>query len=220
MHGNLRHRRSARTFPWRAAEAAAALLAAACSSQTTELRNVRLEGSAHAGKLHKIAVVGLTANLDWRQTFEDDMAARLMKRGIAAVPSYRVLAGGKLPESKEELRAALEKVGADSVFVARVIGRDTREQVVGMDYGGVGYAGPFGPPGLYGFYGAAYPVYATPVVEPRTVVSVDVKLFDVAGEGHLLWSAQSQTTDPQDVKSLIADVNEQVTKELAKDGYI
>jgi hypothetical protein len=203
---------------------ATASVLACATPQETQLRNVQMmHVAAQKARLRSVLILGLTPNETWRRAFESDMAAKLKKRGTHAVISFAALPGGKPPGDKDQLREALRQAGVDGVLVAQLVGKDTRKKVVGMEtVGGQAMFGGFmvGSPGLYGFYSAAYPGYSEPVVEAETVVTAQFKLFRTDGEGALLWSAQSETVDPGKANEVIAQVDDAVAAELARDGYV
>jgi hypothetical protein len=71
-----------------------------------------------------VLVVGVARDDLVRRVYEDAMAAQLAARGIAATPSYAVLAGALTAQADKQLLAAAEKAGARHVLSTAVIGRN------------------------------------------------------------------------------------------------
>lgn len=141
-----------------------------------------------------VLVVGVARDDLVRRVYEDAMAAQLAARGIAATPSYAVLAGALTAQADKQLLAAAEKAGARHVLSTAVIGQE-REQVVTQEpVASVGFGG-FGR--WYNtWWGLSYPVRTE--VRSYAVYVAQTSLTDV-GSDRLRWTARTRTTDPRDI---------------------
>jgi len=111
-------RHNPRLWETACAIALALVLLASCASTdlTSSQRNPAYTGPA----LTRIMVIGVTANLNGRQEFENEFVAKLKAAGVSAVPSYPLI-----PDSASAgaagLRKAAESAGVDGILAARLV---------------------------------------------------------------------------------------------------
>lgn len=197
----------------------AALMAAtlaACSNNTTISRSYvdpELKKLDYKGVL----VVAVAQKPAAREDFEQAFADALARRGVNAVPLYTVV--DKAQPTAEEVIAAAEKQGLETVMVTRYIGASSEDIYhPGTVYYGVApaYGGGYHR-GFPGYYGYAYEVaYQQPVWTTNTTHTLVSDLYVTETKGHL-WQAVSGTIqsgsnskERRDVISaLVADLNEQ-----------
>lgn len=189
---------------------AAALLSSCASTRfTSAWRDSGYQGP----ELRKIVVVGISGETAARRVFEDSFAKALGQAGVEAVPGY-TLVPDKPERPVEQLREAVEKIHADAVLVARALRSEQR-----LDYtpGHVrvmpGYYG-----GFWGYYGSAL------IEEPRfysyRVVTIETNLWPTGKDGKVLWSATSETTDPENIQKATGELADLVIAELRKQKLI
>lgn len=189
---------------------AAALLSSCASTRfTSAWRDSGYQGP----ELRKIVVVGISGETAARRVFEDSFAKALEQAGVEAVPGY-TLVPDKPERPVEQLREAVEKIHADAVLVARALRSEQR-----LDYtpGHVrvmpGYYG-----GFWGYYGSAL------IEEPRfysyRVVTIETNLWPTGKDGKVLWSATSETTDPENIQKATGELADLVIAELRKQKLI
>ena len=143
--------------------------------------------------LHGVLVVAVARKQSARVQFEDDFTRALNRKGVQATASHTLLPSKKA--SAEEVIAAAEKAGIDTILVTRYIGEKTDEVYhPGTVYYGVapaysaGYNGNFG-----GYYGRAYEVaYQQPVWTANVTHSLISDLYVVKTQAHL-WQAVTDT---------------------------
>jgi hypothetical protein len=208
-------------FVFRAAAAfAAVLLVGLTGCQSTSIQSAWFDPAYTGGAMQKIDIVGVGGTVSDRRVFEDIFAQRLRAAGVDGVPGYTVMAddarGAEGPFS-----SAIEKSGAQGLIVVRVLGVDTKTQVsTTMVPGGPGWGPGFGP-GYYGPYSGVYGPAWYPVtqVQQYDVASVEASLYDVKTR-RLVWSATTQTLNPQSVAAETPGFADLIIRQLAARGLI
>jgi len=168
-----------------------------------------------------LMVVALTSNVVARRAVEDQMAAALQKKGIAATPSISVFAPSYMQKepSKEEVINKIRQDGHDGVLTIGLL--DEREEsryVPGTTYAPVsryGYYGTFG-----GYYSTMYPTFYDPgyYTTDKSYV-VETNLYDAESE-KLIWSAQTETFNPSNADSGARSMGAAVADRMSRDGLI
>jgi hypothetical protein len=169
---------------------AAAVIVAACAS--TSLVNQWKSPDFHGPPLKKILVMGVSKQPAPRRIFEDEFSAALKADGVAAVPSYTVIADDG-QASQAVLEKAVKDVGADGVLVTRLVSRQQKTQV------SPGFYQPMPAMGFYGWYSSAWVgYYEPPTVYQYDVVTAETSVYGL-NAGELLWSGTTETFAPEDV---------------------
>jgi hypothetical protein len=209
-----------KTPVFRATAALAALVTLALAGcQSTTIQSAWFDSGYTGGPMKKIDVVGIGTDVTNRRVLEDIFAQKLGAVGVEGVPGYTVL-----PDDARVAEApfsnAIERSGAQGLILVRLLGVDTKTQVsttvvpAGAGWGpgwGPGY-GPYG-----GFYGPAWmPVTQ---VSQYDVASVEVSLYDVKTR-RLVWSATTQTMNPQSVAQEAPGFADLIIKQLVARGLI
>lgn len=177
----------------------AATLLAGCASTriTSAWRDTEYTGAP----FKKIVVVGVSNEVAARRVFEDDFAKALNDAGIEAVAGYRLLPDNP-QRSVEAMREAVAKSRADGILVARALRTEQKTQYTP---GTVTMMPAYGYRSFWGFYGSA-----AMVTEPRIyqydVVTIETQLWPAADEGKVIWSALSESTDPESAKKVAAEL--------------
>jgi hypothetical protein len=200
------------------AAAGAAILLAACASTT--LQSTWSDPSFTGGPFKKIFVMGLAArNVTARRVFEDIMVAKLQAAGVQAVPAYQfVTTEGAIPEPV--LEADVARSGADAMLMTRLLGIETQTNVSTMmvpgPVMGPGWGPGWGGPGWWGAYNAWY---AVPQVTQYQIATAETTLYEV-GTKRLVWTATSQTFNPQSVQQEAPGLADAVIGGLRARGLI
>ena len=190
--------------------AASTLLLGACAD--TQLMSTWTSPQYNGAPMTKTAVIVLAKDDNTRRFAEDQMIKQLPK-GTTAVAGHTLF---EKPEQAkvDEVRARLIQDGFDSVLVSRLVSVDkTQNYVPPQTYTSYAAAQPaYGS--FNGYYGQNYhSVYTTPgyTVENTTVV-VETLLYKLP-EGTLVWTATTQSLNPQsrpelaqNITSVIGDV--------------
>ncbi len=190
------------------------LLALACATSTqltSRWRDPEYQGQP-ISTVMTIAVAKVEGN---RRLFEQELARRFAQHGVRATTSVEVLPGTNL--TREQIEAEVKKAGVDAVILTRLKAVDTTTTytpgstyvVPEMYYNG--YAN---------YYYQTYQTVYEPGTETRSVIVVlENNLYDV-GTGKLLWTAVSETIDPQSIEDGVKSVSKAVISDLAREGLI
>ena len=163
-------------------------ISASWMSETHEPRNFK-----------KLMVIGMSSNVAVRATFEDELVYFMRLKGINAVAASSVLPPDRaiVEESPEVQKKRLVDEGFDGVFAISLLeNKESTKYVQGSSsYAPMSFYG-----GYYGSFYSYYPHMYSNVYQPGYLVAsqeiiLNSSLFDV-DSGELLWSAQSDTTDP------------------------
>lgn len=195
-----------------AALIALALALSACS--TTRFTSAWRDPAYAGPPMKKIVVIGVSEEVAARRVFEDGFAQALTAAGVEALPGYRLLPE-KPDRPAEQLKEAVAKVGADGVLVARALRTEKRTEYTP---GHITVMPSFGYGNFWGFYGA-HAVVTEPRAYEVQVVTIETNLWP-ARDGHVLWSALSESTDPSEVARLTKDLSELVIKALREQKLI
>jgi len=175
----------------------AAGLLAACS--TTHAVNAWRDTS-FTGKFGNVVIGVAGADYPTRSTAEDALVTKLPAG--TATASYKVIPQGE-EKNIERVKAILREKGFDGALVVRLIGKQQELTTSAVPVAGAP---------MYGYWGYAYsPVYSVPMVDVKTVVRVEAKLYDVASE-RPVWSVLTETVDPTSQQQ----VREGVVTEVAQ----
>jgi hypothetical protein len=173
----------------------------ACGGGTSIEQSWRAPGG-HA-ELHRVATVMLWRDATVRRNTEDELAARLRKSGVDAVPGYTVLTADE-GQDPELARRRLQAQGFDGAIIMRVVSRERQVQYV--------------PPTYTGYWGGAwYPVGGS--TWTTTIVRVETAAYSLA-DGQLVYSALSKTTDPSSVPALMSSVTAKIASALQKERVV
>ncbi|PLW69331.1 hypothetical protein [Pseudohalioglobus lutimaris] len=196
-----------------------AAMVAACSNNTSisrsyvdpELKKLDYQG---------VLVVAVAQKASARKDFERAFADALSRHGVNAVPAYTVL--DKAQPTAEEVIAAAQSQGMDTIMVTRYIGASSEEIYhPGTIYYGVAPAygaGYYG--GFPGYYGRAYEVaYEQPVWTTNTTHTLVSDLYITETKGHL-WQAVSDTIQSGSTKKVRDNVISALVSDLGAQGLL
>ncbi|MBN3518629.1 hypothetical protein JYB62_01340 [Algoriphagus lutimaris] len=169
-----------------------------------------------------IFVTGISSNLVARQTIENDINTHLKERGVTAVSSFDIIPPGfkATEENKDATLKAIKEGGSDAILTIALLDQTSETRYVPgttmyspMMYGG--YYGRF-----YGYYSYYNPVMYNPgYYSTDKKYYLEMNLYDVQTET-LVWSAQSETTNPSSIETFSRSFSELVVYQLIKDGLI
>ncbi|MBC6367403.1 hypothetical protein [Algoriphagus sp. AK58] len=200
----------------------AILFALASCSPSTKIIGSWTSPEKPASAYQKILVVGLSSNLVNRQAFEEELVATLIEDGVQSTSSLTIIPVGSAA-TEVGMTKALETVrstGHDAILTVALLDQTSETRYVQgtttyapMGYGG--YYGRFG--GYYGYYGAM--TYDPGYYTTDKMYYVEVNLYDSKTEG-LVWSSQSETTNPSNLESFSHTFAGVVVDRMIKDGII
>lgn len=173
------------------------------------------------GPYESIFVIVMSQNQGNSFDVEDRMAKYITSRGNKAVPSSDVFPP-KLSISEnftqEQLAEAIKRTGCDAVFIIAVLDVMSVETYhPGTAYYPMNY-GMYGS--YYGYYNHYYPqVYSPGYYATDETYYIESNFYDIASD-ELLWSIQSEASNPSSVESWFNEYSYQLIDELKKEGII
>lgn len=181
-------------------------------SPTSQFTNIYVDDAFKDMQIKKALVVGM-AKEEWkRKVYENEFRQELMKHNVEVLTAWQELPKGETI-SKETFYKYFSDKYIDAVFVVMAAGSKTEETMSGGGSANV-YVG------FYGFYVSSASYYYSPVTtSEETVVYMKTNVFETS-EGTLIWSATSQSFEPQSTGDVIKTVSYNVVNELAMQSYI
>ncbi|MBM4158185.1 MAG: hypothetical protein FJ216_05320 [Ignavibacteria bacterium] len=178
-------------------------------------------------KFSKIIVVGLIKDISERSCMEDNIVSSLKLYGINSVSANTVIppkffdtdSDGKLDEkyqSKEALTEVFKSYGADGVITISISDTKEKQKYVPPTFG-------YLPDPYFDFYGYYLNTYNF-VYSPGYVVSYEevfivTNLYSLTNQ-ELLWSAKSETINPQSTKDLCQSYAKAVAGDMVTERVI
>jgi hypothetical protein len=184
----------------------------ACSG--TRLNNVWRDPDYKAAPFHQVAVFVLGADPAVQQLAEDEVVRRLpMKtRGISGTGMMPDAERGDLNKARERLRAG----GFDGVMIAHLVGVEGPQPWAQGSLQQV----PISYRTMSNYYvTASEEAEKSSLLQRPTIVRVQLNLYALQSEA-LVWSASSQTFNPQATRDVAGDVGKIAVEELQKAGIL
>ena len=171
---------------------------------------------------NSIFVTAISENLVARQTIENDIDAMLEKDGVGAKSSFDIITPGfKLTaENREPTLAAIRKGGSDAILTVALLDQTSETRYVP----GTTMYSPMVYGGYYGRFSGYYSYYNPVMYDPGYYATdknyyLEINLYDAKTE-ELVWSAQSETTNPSSIETFSNSFSQLVVNQLIKDGLI
>ncbi len=195
------------------------LILSACNT-TSEITHSYVDPVLKKLDLEGVLVVGVAQKREGRIEFEDAFAKALVKRGVNAQASYKLVPDMK--PTSEVIIAAAKKANLDTILVTRYVGKAAEEVYhPGTIYYGVtpaygrGYHGGFG-----GYYGHAYEVaYEQPVYTSNVTHTLISDLYVAQTKEHM-WQAVSDTIQASGTGKLRDDAIASLIGNLKDQGLL
>ncbi|RIW12586.1 hypothetical protein D0X99_18925 [Algoriphagus lacus] len=200
----------------------AVIFALASCSPSTKIIGSWSSPEKPASPYKKILVTGMTSNLVNRQAFEEELVATLIEDGVPATSSLNIIPVGSAATT-EGMAKALETIrnsGHDGILTVALLDQTSETRYVQgtTTYAPMGYGGYYGRySGYYGYYGAM--TYDPGYYTTDKLYYIEVNLYDAKTEG-LVWSSQSETTNPSNLESFSHTFAGVVVDQMIKDGII
>jgi len=196
-----------------------------CSS-VTEITGTWKKPATPAKKYSKIMVLGLTGDIVKRAAVENSVVQNLMKNGINAVAGSNILPdqfmdsdkNGKVDdEAKKIIITKLKEQGIDGAFTMSLDDvKESEHYVPGSTY----YVPHTGYYPFYNYYYTSYERVNTPGYYAKTTnVYLTSNFYDVASE-QLVWSAQSNTINPQSLTDFAKSYGASIVGDFLGDGIV
>ncbi|WP_026965915.1 hypothetical protein [Algoriphagus terrigena] len=200
----------------------ALVLALASCAPSTKISGSWSSPDKPASPYKKILTAGLTSNLVNRQAFEEELVATLQEDGVEASSSLTLIPLGSAAD-KEGMAKAIKTVqdsGYDGILTVALLDQTSETRYV---QGSTAYA-PMGYGGYYGRFGGYYGYYGAMTYDPGYYTTdklyyIEVNLYDAKTEA-LVWSSQSETTNPSNLEAFSHTFAGVVVDRMVKDGII
>jgi len=171
-------------------------------------------------KYQKILVIAESRTQQGRMNAENAIVDALTKEGVTATNSLSVFPQLKVHElSEDEIENRILSGGYDGVLVTSLVDAKTREvrEGGGTYYQPVAY--PYGRRIRTGYVHMQEPEY----YRPETTYVLETQFFDAADHAtkeSVVWSGQSELTDPSSAESAAKSYSKKLVKTLLETGVI
>jgi hypothetical protein len=191
-------------------------IAGACSpsSQITgSWKNTKIETY-----YDKIMVAGLTPNVEAKSTIENDLTAALTAKGVVVIKSIDAFPQTFTKDvSKDEMLSKIRNQGADAILTVTLVDKQTESRYVPGTYG-------YAPMPMYnrfwGYYNYWGPTMYSPTYYTQDkIYYIETNVYDAKTE-ELVWSAESETYNPENLSGFSPELANIIAKKLEKDGII
>jgi len=174
-----------------------------------------------AGVYNSIFVTALTQNVLARQTVETYLEDVILAQGISATGSFDIIPPGfKAKEAdKEVILGKIRELGSEAILIITLLDQTNETRYVpGTSVYtpmGFGYHGRF-----WSYYGMYNPyMYDNGYYTTDKKYYLEANLYEVQSE-EMIWSSQSESTNPSSLKQFSKAFANSVVKQLVKDGII
>lgn len=197
-----------------------ALLLSGCAT-STDITASWASDDAQRYDLDKVVVVGLSGQRAYGGNFEMQMVSELQEEGIEAVPSSTLLPAGFNPSesNREEMIQMLDEQGIDGVMIVSILDVDDESYYVpGETY----YQPEYYYNTFYDYYVRGYDqVYDPGYYVDAKEFFIETNIYDVVnGEDKLIYSAQSNTFNPNTLDNLTDSVSDKLVADLKDKSII
>ena len=181
-------------------------------SQSTRLTDVYTDETFSGKEFKKVLVLGLTKD-QWKQkVYENEFRSQLITYNIEVLTAWQELPKGE-QLNKETFEKYFKDKNVDAVLVAIEGGESTDKTLYTAGSGHVHV-------GFYGFYASTASFYHnSDYLAEEKVVHMRTNLYET-NEARLIWSAKSQSYEPENTGDVIKAVSKDVVGELSIQGYI
>ena len=174
----------------------------------------------NAKKYSKLFIIALAERFEVKTQFEMNLAFAAVDRGLSVVKSTDIFpytfTKDNIP-NKEILLEKIKEAGCDAILTVVPLKKSSETRYVESS---VAYT-----PMSYNYYGNFYHYYNyyTPIVYSEGYYTTDQfyfiesNFYDFA-TGDLLWSVQSEATNPASIETFSKEYTELLVNQLKKDG--
>jgi hypothetical protein len=202
-----------------------ALVSCAKNSGTnTALSVVRITEDM-GGPFSKILVVGVGRDNERRRVYEYSMVNALTSRGARAETSYRLFPQSDVI-SDQAMVSAVSDGDYDAVVITRLVWVSEKMEYVRGETRRIpssnwGFTSAPSRNFFVGAYSDSYELVHTPGYYQKNVkYSVETMLFSMRRDGIKVWSALSETVNPQSTEALIDQIASVVAEAMEDQGLI
>jgi hypothetical protein len=171
----------------------------------------------YSQRLDKVLIVAITEQEFMRDHFENVLAENLKSRGIAAVPSNKVLPHTGTKIDREMIAAKVRELGIGTVLVSRSI---NKKEVSQLMPGGVYLVPSDYHSGWYGFYSdSLFAVSAPGSAYDAEYFNIVTNVYDVSRD-KLIWSYLAQVKVEESRQGAINPFIEILVKQMGESKLI
>ncbi len=171
-------------------------------------------------KFQRVLALGLSEKTAIRADFEDALSSQLAQIGLKATPGNAILLR---PEGTQldlnYLRTQVRNNQFEAVVVSRLIKVENKVTYIpgGPSFVPYPYYGTF-----YGYYRTVYPIVYTPdYLREEKKVRIETNLYLISDpDGVLVWTAITDTFNPNDVDKAIGKLVKLVVKQMQTDEVL
>lgn len=171
-------------------------------------------------QFNKIVVLGIGRVSENRRLFEDEVETRLFDKGYPVVAALDLLppnaAIGTI--SKDVVNEIFKAADVEAVFTMSVRHmEDTRRYVPAR---GTYYTPYYSNVSFYDYYGGFSNYYYTPGYYTGSIqIFLEANFFNFE-TGELLWSAQSKTTDMENIRKMAVEYAETIVADFIRQNVV
>jgi hypothetical protein len=204
------------------------LVLSACSPSvvvTSSWKNGELLASPTKKAYKTVFISALTGNTNAKTIVEGALADAAVQRGFKAIKSQELFVPDFNKANAPDKETVLKKVklsGCDAIFTVALVNKESETRYVP----GTTAYNPYPMRGYYGtywgyhsyWYGSS--MYSTPgYYETDKTYFLESNLYDAETE-KIVWSSQSKTVNPSDLKSFSGKYTAAIIKQLEEDGLL
>lgn len=162
----------------------------------------------------KVVAMVISKDESTRKKDEDAICDELRARGFVPIPSYTLVPTDQIAD-QEKAVATIKNSGATAIFGARPMSVDKSEKYVPTQWSGGSPLMDYGS-----FYNLGWQSQTVPAqTVTTTVVRVQLLVYNLP-QGKLLWSADSETTDPGQLDSFFAELVKAAAAQMTQEGVL
>jgi hypothetical protein len=194
-----------------------AILLGACAGSS------RITGSWKSPKFrggyNDVMIAALTHDVNAKSTIENDMASAIAARGALVSKSMDIFRPNFTKDiQKEEMMRRIKNSACRAIVTVSLIHKETTSRYVPGTYGYqpmYGYYGRF-----WGYYTFMYPtIYSPGYYTQDKVYYLETNVYDAKSE-ELVWSAQSESYNPQNLSGFSLGLADILADKLFQDGIL
>ncbi len=162
----------------------------------------------------KVVAMVMSKQDTTRKKDEDAICDELRARGFRPIPSYTLVPTDQVDDQEKAL-ATIRNSAATAIFAARPISVDKSEKYVPTHWA---EGTPLSDlPSMYNLGWQSQTIPAHTVT--TTVVRIQLLVYSLP-QGKLLWSADSETTDPGQLDSFFAELVKAAAEQMTREGVL
>ncbi len=170
----------------------------------------------------QITVAALTSNVSSKAMLEQSLANNLRNNGVAVSKSIDILPP-KFIDDKDQKMLLMDSMrgnGTDAILTVSIIDKKTETRYVPGTYN---YA-PYPSFGYYGTFWGYYDHWSPRFQDPgyytqENIYFIETNLYDAQTE-ELIWSAQSQTYESDNLQTFADDFAKDIISKLIKSNIL